>query len=193
MPFSAGANLKRGKQLAPSEKAAVEEYLKSSGLTNASLLTGGFLENYWHYGLLRKTPTGFDVAVPNFASTDRQAFTWVQRDIPTAVLALLKNYTDFSKNISGKSCRYSSYPVVNANIPYAELAARTGKALGVEVTFTSAPLTGIPPLDEMYAAHAEYSGLYTVTPVSNPDLVTLGVKFGTVEEFLESEVKSRFG
>ncbi|KAJ7696684.1 hypothetical protein B0H17DRAFT_1197792 [Mycena rosella] len=171
------------------EKAAVEEYLKSSGLANASLLTGCFLENYWHYGpLLRKTHTGFDIAVPKFSATDRDAFTWVQRDIPAAVLALLNNYTDPSKNISGKS-----YPVVNANIPYAELAARTEKALGVEVTFTTAPLTGIPPLDEMYAAHAEYSGFYTATPVPNPDLVALGVKFGTVEEFLESEVKPRFG
>ncbi|KAJ7222377.1 hypothetical protein GGX14DRAFT_353080, partial [Mycena pura] len=105
-----------------------------------------------------------------------------------AVLALLKNYTDPSKSISGKS-----YPVVNACMSYAELAARTGKALGVKVTFTSAPPTGMAPVDEMYAAHAEYSGLYTATPVPNPDLVALGVKFGTIEEFLETEVTSRYG
>lgn len=43
-----------------------------------------------------------------------------------------------------------------------------------------------------YAALAEYSGLYTATPVPNPDLAALGVKFGTVEEFLETEVKPRF-
>lgn len=30
-------------------EAVVEEYLKSSGLANASLLLGGFLENYWKY------------------------------------------------------------------------------------------------------------------------------------------------
>ncbi|KAJ7490670.1 hypothetical protein FB451DRAFT_624058 [Mycena latifolia] len=170
------------------QKEVLEAYLKSSGLVNASLHVGGFLENYWKFGLLKKTPTGFDVAVPNFSATDRQAFTWVDRDVPAAVLALLKNYTDPSKNISGKT-----YPVVNANMPYAELAAMTGKALGVEVTFTSAPPMGIPPMDEMYAAHAEYSGLYTATPVPNPDLVALGVKFGTIEEWLESEVKPRFG
>ncbi|KAJ7133471.1 hypothetical protein C8R44DRAFT_611698 [Mycena epipterygia] len=170
------------------QKAVVEEYLKSSGLANASLLLGGFLENYWKFGLLKKTDTGFDVGVPNFSATDRQAFSWVERDVPAAVLALLKNYTDPSKNVSGKS-----YPIVNANIPYAELAAMTGKALGVEVSFTSRPPMGIPPMDEMYAAHAEYSGLYTETPVPNPDLVALGVKFGTIEGFLETEVKPRFG
>ncbi|KAJ7776630.1 hypothetical protein DFH07DRAFT_911950 [Mycena maculata] len=169
------------------QKEVVEEYLKSSGLANASLHLGGFLENFWKFGLLKKTPTGFDVAVINFSATDRQAFTWVERDIPAATLALLKNYNDPSKDISGKS-----YPVVNANMPYAELAALTGKALGKEVTFTTAPPSGMAPMDEMYSAHAEYSGLYTATPVPNPELVALGVKFGTIEEFLETEVKPRF-
>ncbi|KAJ7499579.1 hypothetical protein FB451DRAFT_1429476 [Mycena latifolia] len=82
----------------------------------------GFRFNMISYGFLRKTSTGFDVAVPNFSATDRWALTWIDRDLPAAALALLKNYTDPSKNISGKS-----YPVVNANMPYAELAARTGK------------------------------------------------------------------
>ncbi|KAJ6583831.1 hypothetical protein DFH09DRAFT_1433738 [Mycena vulgaris] len=170
------------------EKAAVEEYLKSSGLANASILLGAFLENYWKFGLLKKTAIGFDVAVPNYKATDREAFTWFERDVPAAVLALLKNYTDSSKHISGKS-----YPIVNATIPYAELAAMTAKALGVEVTFTSAPPTGFLRMDEMYAAHAEYHGFYTATPVPNPDLVALGVRFGTIEQFLETEVKPRFG
>jgi hypothetical protein len=60
--------------------------------------------------------------VINTSVTDRQAFTWVERDVPAATLALLKNYTDPSKNVSGKS-----YPIVNACMPYAELAALTGK------------------------------------------------------------------
>ncbi|KAJ7133489.1 hypothetical protein C8R44DRAFT_829313 [Mycena epipterygia] len=172
------------------QKDIVEKYLKSSGLANASLLLGGFLENYWKYiRVLKKTAAGYDVAVPNYSVTDRQAFSWVERNVPAAVLALLKNYTDTSKNISGKS-----YPIVNANMPYAELAAMTGQALGVEVTFTTAPPIGIgfPAVDEMNAAYAEYSGLYTATPVPNPDLVALGVKFRTIEEFLETEVKPRF-
>lgn len=44
-----------------------------------------------------------------------------------------------------------------------------------------------------FSAHAEYSGLYTATPVPNPDLVALGVKFHSIEEFMEAEVKPRFG
>jgi hypothetical protein len=68
---------------------------------------------------------------------------------------------------------------------------------------------GLPPMDEMVRAtispshlgvltqtqllaHAEYSGLYTSTPVPNPDLVALGMEFSTVEEFLEIELKAKF-
>ncbi|KAJ7082957.1 hypothetical protein C8R44DRAFT_688380 [Mycena epipterygia] len=170
------------------QKAEVEEYLKSSGLANASLLLGAFLENFWTFGLLKKTATGFDMSIPGYSTTDRETFSWVERDVPAATLALLKNYTDPTKDVSGKS-----YPVVNATMPYAELAALTGKVLGVEVTFTTGPPRGLPELDEMFAAHAEYSRLYTATPVPNPDLVALGVTFGTIEEFLEGEVKPRFG
>ncbi|KAJ7082954.1 hypothetical protein C8R44DRAFT_822638 [Mycena epipterygia] len=170
------------------QKAEVEEYLKLSGLANASLPLGGFLENFWKFGLLKKTPTGYDISVPNYSKTDRQAFTWAERDVPAATLALLKNYTDPTKDISGKS-----YPIVNATMSYAELAALTGKVLGVEVTFTTGPPSGLPEMDEMFAATAEYGGLYNATPVPNPDLVALGVKFGTIEEFLEEEAKPRFG
>ncbi|KAJ7712362.1 hypothetical protein B0H16DRAFT_1625165 [Mycena metata] len=173
------------------QKAAVEEHLRSSGLANASIHTGAFLERYWTFvpaGLLNRTVKGFDMAVPLFRVADRAAFTWVERDLAAVVLALLTNYTDPSKNISGKV-----YPIVNANIPYAKLAEMTGKALGVEVTFTTAPPKGMAAMDDMYAAHAEYSGLYTATPIPNPDLVALGVQLGTIEDFLEAEVKPRFG
>jgi hypothetical protein len=50
--------------------------------------------------------------------------------VPATILALLKNYTDPSKNISGKT-----YPLVNANISYAELAELTGKgAVSFEIS-----------------------------------------------------------
>ncbi|KAJ7738370.1 hypothetical protein B0H16DRAFT_1694844 [Mycena metata] len=170
------------------QKAVVEEYLKASGLPNASVHLGVFLDNYWKFGLLRKTDTGFDMSVPSYKADDLEAFTWVERDLPAVVLTLLKNYADPSKNISGKT-----YPIVNATISYSELAERTGKALGTKVTFTPGPPTGMTTLDDMYAAQAEYSGLFTATPVSNPDLVALGVQLGTIEEFLETAVKPRFG
>jgi len=76
---------------------------------------------------------------------------------------------------------------------YAEVAEMTGKALDVEATSISASPMGMAAMDEMFAAHVEYSGLFAETHIPNPDLVTLGVKLSTVEEFLETEVKPRYG
>jgi len=168
-------------------KADIEAYLKASGLANATLYLGCFLENFWTRPLLTKTATGFDFSIPAYKATDLEAFTWVERDVPAATLALLKHYTNPAKNISGKS-----YPVVNATLSCGELAKLTSKAFGAEVTFTTGAPFGMPAVDEMWASHAEYDGLYTATPVPNPELVALGVQFGTVEEWLEAEVKPRF-
>ncbi|KAJ7127777.1 NmrA-like family-domain-containing protein [Mycena epipterygia] len=66
--------------------------------------------------------------------------------------------------------------------------------LGVEVTFTSSETSGMKELDEMFACQSEFaSEFFQGVPVPNPDLVALGVKFSSVEEFMETEVKSRFG
>ncbi|KAF8156198.1 hypothetical protein K438DRAFT_1986962 [Mycena galopus ATCC 62051] len=171
------------------EKAVVQEYLQSSGLAHASLLLPAFLENFWKHGTLKKTEDGkFTVGVPNYNATDLQTFAWISRDCSAATLVLLKNYTDPAKQINGKA-----YPVVSARMSYGALAERTAKVLGAEVTYTTPPLMGVPAIDEMWAALAEYSGIYTETPIPNPDLVALGMKFSTVEEFLEAEVKPRFG
>ncbi|KAF7340407.1 NmrA domain-containing protein [Mycena venus] len=171
------------------DKAEIEEYLKASGIANASLHLGGFAENLWTRNNLKKTDTGFNISVPIYTPTALNAFTWVGHDVGEAVLALFKSYLDPSNFfVSGKA-----YPVVTANMSYTDLAAMIAKALGKDVTFTTAPPTGIPAYDEMFAAGAEYDGFYTSTPVPNPDLTALGAKFATLEEFVEMEVKKRFG
>ncbi|KAJ7366453.1 hypothetical protein DFH08DRAFT_763655 [Mycena albidolilacea] len=181
------------------EKAAVRAYTAQSGLRHASLLLPAFLENLYTRPLLKKSdaaqdtdnaPDKYTLTLPIFMSSDTQAWAWIGRDVPAAVLALLTNYTDPDKEgeIDAKT-----FPVVTAAMTCAELAGRVGMALDAEVSFTSAPPTGLLARDEMFVSHAEYSGLYTATPVPNPDLVALGMQFSTVGEFLESEVRPRFG
>ncbi|KAJ7233720.1 hypothetical protein B0H12DRAFT_1191910 [Mycena haematopus] len=167
------------------DKEEIEEYLKASGVPNASLHLGSFAENLWRQ--MKKTDTGFNITFPTYGPTDRQSFSWVGHDVGESTLALLKNHADLSKKISGKA-----YPVVTANMTFLDLAAMISKTLGKEVTFTTGPSTGNLALDEMFAAQAEYNGFYTSTPVPNPDLTALGAKFATMEEFVETEVKKRY-
>ncbi|KAJ7641255.1 hypothetical protein FB45DRAFT_899778 [Roridomyces roridus] len=166
------------------DKAAIQEYLQSSGLTNASLLLGGFADSLWTKNYLQKSPTspGYTISVPKYTPTALEAHTWVSHDVGEAALALLKNYDNpnLPSSISGKS-----YPVVTANLSYTDLAERIEKALGVPISVTFPSTSGNAVRDAMLASHAEYNGLYTSTPVPNPELVELGARLGTVDELVE--------
>ncbi|KAJ7160145.1 hypothetical protein C8R46DRAFT_1107158 [Mycena filopes] len=189
--FSSGPNISKitgGKyktMLVTDQKFVVETYLKASGLPHASLLPGTFLENMWKYSDLKKTAPGkFDIAIPLFKPTDTNSFIWAGRDLPRAVLALIKNYDDPSKNVLGRA-----YELATATMTYPELAAMAAKALDAEVTFTSAPPIGSAYMDDMWRCLAEFHGLYTAR---NPELTALGVEFSSVQEFMDTELGSHF-
>ncbi|KAJ6471738.1 hypothetical protein C8R47DRAFT_1222002 [Mycena vitilis] len=169
------------------QKVEVEEYLRASGVPNASLHLGGFLENYWTMGLLRKAANGFILSAPYYKAEGTVCWTWVEHDVPVATLALLKNYTDASKEISGKV-----YHVLNERVTHGKLAAVTGEVLGADVSIVTGPPTGVLAIDEMFQFHAE-KDIHADDTLPDPKLAALGVKFGTIRQFLEQEVKPRFG
>ncbi|KAK7035967.1 NmrA domain-containing protein [Favolaschia claudopus] len=175
-----------------SDKQIVQEYLKSSGIDYTVFYLGGFLENFLSppgpRNFMRKTDTGYNIVVPLYSPESLATFTWIQRDLAESTLAVLKNYTDSSKSITGKA-----YPLVTANILYPALADIFAKGLGVEVKFTTGPPSGISVLDNMFAVRSENDGLpeFKENAVPNPSLVALGAKLGTVEEFVETELKKR--
>ncbi|KAJ7079468.1 NAD(P)-binding protein [Mycena epipterygia] len=167
-------------------KAVIEAYLKDSGIPYAVLLTGWFADNLWKVGSLQKTDTGYTIPIPKYGPDDMQSATWVGHDFGPAAVALLKNYTDPTKGVLG-----SAYPVISLRFTYPQFAAAIAKALGKEVTFTPVETSGLLEIDEMFLFQAKI-GMYTDTPVPNPALVALGVKFGTMEEFIKTEVVPRF-
>ncbi|KAJ7745584.1 hypothetical protein DFH07DRAFT_776695 [Mycena maculata] len=185
-------------------KEAIDAYLRSSGMANASIQLGGFFENFWmwvwlHLGatqssksisfnLLKKTDTGYNIAIQKFDRAAVHNWTWVTRDVRTSVLALLKNYDDPAKKVSGKV-----YPVITICITYPALAEMVGKTLEVEVTFSTPETSGMKELDEMFACQSEFaSEFFKGIPIPNPELVELGAEFSSIDEFMETEVKSRY-
>ncbi|KAJ6610611.1 NAD(P)-binding protein [Mycena sp. CBHHK59/15] len=167
-------------------KAEIWDYLLASGVPCAAVDTAYFGDNLWKLGALQKTTTGYEIRIPKYSPTSTQTITWVARDLGPSVLALLKNYKDPAKNVIGKA-----YPVVTAIVTYPELARQISEAIGKEVVFTSIETAGLEELDVMYAYQSD-CGMYKTTPVPNPDLVALGVKFGTLEEMIQTEIVPRF-
>ncbi|KAK7043420.1 hypothetical protein R3P38DRAFT_2767003 [Favolaschia claudopus] len=169
-----------------SDKYKIEQYLKASGVPHAMVLTGWFLENLWNLGSLVKTDTGYDIPMAAWEAHDKQTATWISHDLGQSVVALLNQYKDPSKGILG-----SSYPVVSYRFTYAEFTAAISKAIKQPVTFTTLETSGSPELDESFAFSSKI-GMYNNILAPNPDLVALGVKFATMDEFLQKEVVPRF-
>ncbi|KAJ7667269.1 hypothetical protein B0H17DRAFT_1088909 [Mycena rosella] len=167
-------------------KAVIEDYLRASGVPHAVLLTGWFLENLWKIGSLQKTDTGYTIPIPKYGPEDTQSATWVAHDFGAAAAALLSNYKDTTKGVLG-----NTFPVVSMEFTYPQLAAAIEAALKKEVTFTPVETAGLAELDEMFLWQAKM-GMYPTTAVPNPALVALGVKFGSMEEFIKAEVVPRF-
>ncbi|KAK7008462.1 NmrA domain-containing protein [Favolaschia claudopus] len=167
-------------------KAEIEEYLKASGIPYATICTGWFMENLWNFGSLVKTDKGYDIPLAIYGPEDKQIGTWISHDFGQAAVEVLNRFKENREEVLGKA-----YPVVSYRFTYPELAKAIGKALKKEVTFTTLETTGSAELDEAFTYGAKF-GMYNSTPAPNPDLVALGVKFGTLEEFLQAEVVPRF-
>ncbi|KAJ7063932.1 hypothetical protein C8F01DRAFT_1129901 [Mycena amicta] len=173
------------------QKAAVQEYLAASGLAHASIHTAFFMENFWRLGFLKKSDLGpgYSITLPIVTAATHPSMVWVERDVPATVLALLKAYNDPD---AGLVVNGGVFPVVTTRKSFGEVAKAFSDAIGVPVEFISAPPSGMLFADEMWSTTKELDGLYADVPVPNPELVKLGVKLGTLEEFVESEIKARF-
>ncbi|KAJ6565242.1 NAD(P)-binding protein [Mycena vulgaris] len=166
-------------------KAVIWEYLKSSGVPCAAVDMGYFADNLWSWAL-QKSDTGYTIPVPNYKPTSTQTFTWVANDLGPSVVALLNNYSNPAKNVLGKA-----FPVVTCIATFPEVAEKISAAIGKEVIFVPIETVGLKELDVMYAYQSDF-GMYKDTAVPNPDLVALGVKFGTLDELISTEIVPRF-
>ncbi|KAJ7445322.1 NAD(P)-binding protein [Mycena latifolia] len=167
-------------------KAAIEAYLRESGVPHAVLFTAWFADNLWKLKFLKEKDMGYILPVPKFDTEDIQSATWIGRDLGAAAVALLSNYNDDTKGVLG-----SVYPVVSMQFTYPQLAGAIAAAIKKPVKFVPVETTGVASTDEMYLLQAKI-GLYRDTPVPNPALVALDMQFGSLEEFIQREVVPRF-
>ncbi|KAJ7455784.1 hypothetical protein FB451DRAFT_1407617 [Mycena latifolia] len=140
----------------------------------------------WIYPASMHTETGYTIPIPKYRPEDTQSTTWVAHDLSASAVALLSNYTDTTKNVLGQS-----FPVISMKFTCSQIAEAIAAAIKKEVTFTPVKTAGMAEVDEMFLFQAKV-GMYTGTPVPNPALVALGVKVGSMEEFIKTEIVPRF-
>jgi len=168
-------------------KANVEDYLRDSGIPHSILHTGWFAENLWNYNSLVPVPDsdGLKLTVPRYDPHSPQYITWVERDLGQCALALLKHYKDRESEVLSQTLC-----AVSAKLSYTQFTSILQQAFGKPVSFVSSQTCGMQELDDMYEFQSEF-GLYPHTAIPDPRLVSLGVKFHTMEEFSQ-EIKNRY-
>ncbi|KIJ12333.1 hypothetical protein PAXINDRAFT_163925 [Paxillus involutus ATCC 200175] len=169
-------------------KANVDEYLRDSKLPHSIVHTGWFAENTVNFHSLTLSPdsSSYALTIPKYDPNTPQYVTWVERDLGQCVLALLKHYKDSSAGVLDET-----FYAVSDKLTYTEYAAVIEKALGKPVRFVSGPPSGMQELDEMYEFQSEF-GMYPHTPIPDPRLERLGVKFNSMEAYAQEELKKRF-
>ncbi|KAJ7663302.1 hypothetical protein DFH06DRAFT_1324776 [Mycena polygramma] len=146
------------------QKAEVEEYLRGSGLPHACLHLGSFLENYWASTRRPAKDTHrLHDRGPILQALDHDELH-VGRARPACCYARVTE--ELHRRVKGDSGKV--YTVLTERVAYETLAEMTGKVLGAEVCFTTAPPTGLLPLDEMFQSHAELN-IYEGTDIPNPE------------------------
>ncbi|KAL1741175.1 hypothetical protein HDZ31DRAFT_46004 [Schizophyllum fasciatum] len=167
------------------EKAMVQKRLEASGMANASIGTGGFLENTMRATSQRplvKTERGYELPTLVLPGT-RGVHTWIGRDMGPAVVALMTQYKTRASEIDGQ--RF----VLGVGVSTTEeFAAELSKGLGKPVEVKYLGKSGIPPVDDMFAFSAEFEW-YPGVPVPDLRLEKLGVSVGSLEEFARTVLK----
>ncbi|KAL1683476.1 hypothetical protein EV122DRAFT_273126 [Schizophyllum commune] len=179
--------LSNGKYSGPhwDDKATIQKYLEASGLANASVGTGDFLENLHTKYPLEKTETGYKLHT--FAQPHATyVHSWITRDMGPTVAALMKHYSTHSAEIIGKT-----FVVAVERSSVKDFAAHLSKGLGRPVEVDPVGKFGIDAVDNMFAFCTEFE-TYPGIEVPDRRLEKFGVKMGTVEEFVQDVFLHRF-
>ncbi|KZV88802.1 NmrA-domain-containing protein [Exidia glandulosa HHB12029] len=175
-------------------KARVDDYLLASGVPHSVLLTGGFLENWtrsnWP-GQPQLTENGEIALRTIYLPGTTGIVSWIGHDMGPCVLALIKQYDAGKLNeVNGQKYvmgteRYTIEDnfrkIEEGNDPRAAMVRETApKCMArTDTPFQIYVLKEFPWYPDM--------------TIPDPRLIAMGVKFGTVEEFVRTELKSHLG
>ncbi|KAL1757071.1 hypothetical protein FB107DRAFT_289580 [Schizophyllum commune] len=158
------------------DKAEIEAYLKASGVPNASIMTGFFVENFMSTMPLKPIGAGYHIDTPS-SLTATNTVCWIGKEMGSAVAALMRNYANKLDEINGQN-----YILGHGRATLEEIVAEISKALGKPVTIKQVGKMGFPALDEMFDFNAEYDR-YEGKPCPDPRLLAMGAEVGSVGEF----------
>ncbi|KAK0548832.1 hypothetical protein OC845_003383 [Tilletia horrida] len=163
-------------------KASILDALEQSRLKWVSVQPGSFCENFATFNCIKKTEEdGYEIVFPVIKPETRVGWTWVANDVGSAVSALIKAHLDNSHT----DIFYNSHPVAAFQASFEDFGKLVSQRTGKKVTYRTPPQSFNEGATEMGHFANEY-GFFKAADLPSPELVRIGARFSTIEQFVDA-------
>lgn len=177
------------------DKAKVDEYIKSIGLPAIFISLCAFVESLVDWPLFKFSADGQSLEGWNYTigKDTPVSFIWVERDLGPAVLALTHSILDSGVPLAQHPLNHTVQPIGSFRASWGDVFRTLGKYSGIPVTHTV-----VPTVDQRWNAdltkgfiYQDKHGLYPGVELPTPTVKSLGVKAGTLDEYIRGRVVPR--
>ncbi|PVH77021.1 NAD(P)-binding protein [Cadophora sp. DSE1049] len=184
---------KQGKNIvdaaAKAGKSSVDAVIREAGLSGAFIRTGNFYENMIlrKYAAYDKEADVITMARPIITADAEITTLYVEKDLAAVCKAIFDQWEDKKSSLDGKYFLASGARETQGQIN--EVLERVS---GKKVVFTTKPTTGIKDRDIMLQLYNAV-GMYPGVTVPSPDVLDLGIKLHTCEDYIRERLLPHLG
>jgi len=160
-------------------KTVVTDHLKKIGIPHIVLNLGFFFDNYLNFMCTQVEKGGtIRVHLPILFGDTKFGMIYIERDLGPIINALLNNYKTDSRILGGEIYGVCGLHSVNDYVNALE------KKFKRPVHHVIDESSGLKDLDDMYRYYNKW-GLYQENTIPQPLLLELGIKFSTIDNFVD--------
>ncbi|KAH6698292.1 hypothetical protein BKA61DRAFT_709953 [Leptodontidium sp. MPI-SDFR-AT-0119] len=184
---------KQGKNIveaaAKAGKSSVDAVIREAGLSGAFIRTGNFYENMIlrKYAAYDKDADVITMARPIITADAEITTLYVEKDLAAVCKAIYDQWDDKKSSLDGKY-----YLASGARETQRQINEVLERVSGKKVVFTTKPTTGIKDRDIMLQLYNAV-GMYPGVTVPSPEVLDLGIKLHTCEDYIRERLLPHLG
>lgn len=177
-------------------KARTNDYITSIGLPAVYLGTPAFIDNVHSWPLVKRSGDGNKLEFWNHVVEKEKpvAFLWVERDLGPSVLAIAESFRSSGKPPSQHPFNHTIQPLASWRGTWGQVSREIQRQTGIETIHTVHATADQRWHRELTKAfiYQNNHGLYPTHKFPSKTLTDLGVKYGTLEEYVRVKIVPMF-
>ncbi|KNZ76023.1 NmrA-like family domain-containing protein 1 [Termitomyces sp. J132] len=177
-------------------KARTNDYITSIGLPGVYIGTPAFIDNVHAWPLVKKVDGGAWLEFWDYLVEKEKpvVFLWVEHDLGPATLAIAESFRTSGKPLSKHPMNHTIQPVGSWRGTWGDVSREIERQTGLETRHTVIPDADGRWHRDLTKAfiYQNNHGLYPDVDFPTQATLDLGVKFGTLEEFVRMKIVPMF-